>query len=55
VTTLEQSLALAEFTVHLMEDKRGKDEELTQLKAKFETELETYKQLLGIPKLLFVF
>lgn len=48
VTSLEQSLALAEFTVNLMEDKRGKDEELAQLKRKFETEIETYKQLLGI-------
>ena len=31
-----------------MEDKRGKDEELAQLQRKFEAELETYKQLLGI-------
>jgi hypothetical protein len=48
VSSLEQSLALAQFTVNLMEDKRGKDDEFSQLKHKFVTELEIYKQLLGI-------
>ncbi len=31
-----------------MEDKRGKDDEFAELKRKFETELDTYKQLLGM-------
>ena len=47
VASLEQSLSLAQFTVSLMEDKRGKDEELAQLKAQLKLAERQQRELMG--------